>query len=106
MSILKQVLKQTVMYNITSSRSKQDHLRAFFVVFVQTPLHCAAIFGSLQCVEVLLKRGAGLEVVNGAGKTPIDFASENGRVHCLKLMEEFCHQTENKVAVMKKSKSW
>ncbi|CAG9320403.1 TRF4_3 [Blepharisma stoltei] len=42
-----------------------------------TPLHFAARFGHEQCVELLLKWNAKIDMKNNCGKSPYDEASEN-----------------------------
>lgn len=41
----------------------------------RTPLHVAALHGALQCVDLLLERGAKLTVVDTDGDTPLHLAS-------------------------------
>ena len=42
-----------------------------------TPLHLAVSFGSMQCVESLLRNRADINARDSYGKTPLDIANDN-----------------------------
>jgi hypothetical protein len=52
-----------------------------------TPLHFAAGFGSLRCIEVLLDSHAvSVDVTGGGKQTPLHFAVHNRHIACAKLL--------------------
>ena len=52
-----------------------------------TPLICAAVNGHLECVEILVKKGADVNLVSD-GRTALGAAAENGQHKCLKHLIE------------------
>ena len=52
----------------------------------ETALHKAAAKGSLDCVKLLVQRGANANLVDKQGKTPLLMAWENGHFECHKYM--------------------
>lgn len=55
-----------------------------------TSLHWASRFGSLQCTQFLLDRGANPFVRNHLGETPLELAAANNSVEQFRLMLEHC----------------
>ncbi|KAG6617713.1 fact complex subunit [Phytophthora cinnamomi] len=53
---------------------------------LNTPLHYAAYQGHASICDVLIKRGASINSVNGSGCTPMFFAAQQGRVEVVKLL--------------------
>ena len=54
------------------------------VLFSETPLHTAASMGYSECVRVLLKFGAGIEILMGAMKmSALHLAAQDGNVDCV-----------------------
>ena len=52
----------------------------------ETALHKAAAKGSLDCVQLLVQRGANVNLVDKQGRTPLLVAWENGHLECHKYM--------------------
>ena len=52
----------------------------------ETALHKAAAKGSLDCVKLLIQRGANVNLVDKQGRTPLLIAWENGHFECHKYM--------------------
>lgn len=50
-----------------------------------TPLHYAALFGSLKCVTLLLDNGAEPGLRNTSGQSPVDLAVERGQLGVVSL---------------------
>ena len=53
---------------------------------MHTPLHYASQFGHIECVEILLKKGADLALKNNIGATPSDICMN---IETRKLLNEF-----------------
>lgn len=54
------------------------------VLFSETPLHTAASMGYSECVRILLKFGAGTEILMGAMKmSALHLAAQDGNVDCV-----------------------
>ncbi|XP_067660652.1 uncharacterized protein [Haliotis asinina] len=51
-----------------------------------TPLHTAAGFGYAECVDVLLKAGADVNVQNNTGDTPLHRAAGQGSTECVDVL--------------------
>ena len=49
--------------------------------FNNRPLHLAALSGRAECVAVLLRHGAELDVKNKKAVTPLIYATSRGHVH-------------------------
>ena len=49
-------------------------------------LHEAAAWGSVPCMELLVKAGANVSAVNGGGWTPLHFAASNGQLDAIKYL--------------------
>ena len=49
----------------------------------QTPLHVAAIAGSVACLTYLVKKGADVDAQDIDFKTALHYAAENGRLECV-----------------------
>ena len=56
---------------------------------VETPLHVAANNGDLEIVELLIKAGANVNVLDGENNTPLYWASYHGHVDVVRLL---CNQ--------------
>lgn len=52
----------------------------------ETALHKAAAKGSLDCVKLLVQRGANVNLLDKQGRTPLLIAWENGHFECHKYM--------------------
>lgn len=52
----------------------------------ETALHKAAAKGSLDCVKLLVQRGANVNLVDKQGRTPLLIAWDNGHFECHKYM--------------------
>ena len=44
--------------------------------YKRTPLHCAVAYNSLYNADLLLRRGADVQLSDNEGKTPLDYAQE------------------------------
>lgn len=55
-------------------------------VYGMTPLHWASRAGSLECVKLLLDRGADVDTRNDARRTPLQLASERGKAGAIRLL--------------------
>ncbi len=44
--------------------------------YQRTPLHCAVAYNSVYNTDLLLRRGADVQLCDNEGKTPIDYAHE------------------------------
>ncbi|KAE9237230.1 hypothetical protein PF004_g8637 [Phytophthora fragariae] len=53
---------------------------------LNSPLHYAAYQGHARVCDILIKRGASVNAVNGSGCTPIFFAAQQGHVDVVKLL--------------------
>ena len=53
-----------------------------------TPLHCAAKKGELNCVQLLLDRGADVNMLDWIGWTPLRFSVQEGHSACARLLLE------------------
>ena len=53
-----------------------------------TPLHIVAQSGSVDCIELLLRRGANMEAVGSDGSTPLHIAARNGQLLAMKCLLE------------------
>lgn len=51
-----------------------------------TPLHLAVRQGKLQCVKLLLRGGANVNIANKDGFKPLYFAEENGYAEIIDLV--------------------
>ncbi|CAL1127891.1 unnamed protein product, partial [Cladocopium goreaui] len=51
-----------------------------------TPLHFAADNGQVECAQQLLAAKASVDIKNDSGKTPLDYAREEGRTEIMNLM--------------------
>ncbi|XP_004917938.1 ankyrin repeat and SOCS box protein 1 isoform X1 [Xenopus tropicalis] len=51
-----------------------------------SPLRIAATAGHADCVELLIRSGAQLELVDVKGQTPLYVAAENGHLECVKVL--------------------
>ena len=59
------------------------------VLFSETPLHTAASMGYSDCVKVLLKFGAGIEILMGQMKmSALHLAAQEGNVDCVEHLLE------------------
>jgi ankyrin repeat protein len=54
----------------------------------QTPLHSAALLGSLRATEVLVRRGAAIDKTDGGGRTAVMYAARNGRLEVFRFLVE------------------
>jgi ankyrin repeat protein len=52
-----------------------------------TPLHYAALQGSVEVTELLVEKGADRKVANMLGQTPADIAEREGNVGAATLLE-------------------
>lgn len=52
----------------------------------ETALHKAAAWGSLDCVKLLVQRGANVNIVDKQGRTPLFLSWESGHFECHKYM--------------------
>jgi ankyrin repeat protein len=55
----------------------------------RTPLHCAALHGRSENIEILIEEGASRDVKDNKGKTPLDYAINNtneGHIKCVALL--------------------
>ena len=54
-----------------------------------TPLHDAACFGRVDCVRVLIRRGADVEVGDDDyGRTPLELAEEENKHEAARIIRE------------------
>lgn len=53
-----------------------------------TPLHFCAAYDRRECMKLLLRSGADIEVKNSSNKTALDLAIENGRDVCKEMLEQ------------------
>ena len=53
-----------------------------------TPLILATYGGRVQVVKLLLEKGADPKLPDSSGKTPIDYARENGNLEIEELLEK------------------
>ncbi|XP_070395393.1 arfGAP with SH3 domain, ANK repeat and PH domain-containing protein isoform X3 [Dermacentor albipictus] len=58
-----------------------------------TPVHTAVLHNQTECIKLLLRSGAAVDVKNADNKTPLDLAKERGYHTCLELIE---HALQNK----------
>ena len=62
-----------------------------------TPLHAAALYGQLDCMELLLERGADVAAKTGGmgrGESPLHFACAGGVAACVRLLLQRGADTE------------
>jgi len=52
----------------------------------RTPLHSAALGGSLEAIELLLRRGANMNATAAGGGTPLHYAARYGKVEAASLL--------------------
>lgn len=53
-----------------------------------TPLHFCAAYDRRECMKLLLRSGADIEIKNSSNKTALDLAIENGRDVCKEMLEQ------------------
>ena len=53
-----------------------------------TPLHVAAKYGNLACLERLVESGGNPLAKDSLNKMPRDYAQENGQELCLEFLQE------------------
>lgn len=51
-----------------------------------SPLHEAAAYGHLKIVELLLEKGADVNIRNEGGETPLHYAAHNGHTQMMKIL--------------------
>ncbi len=66
----------------------------------RTALHWAVIKGSVDCVNILIKRGADVSKQDASGKTPLYYAAQSGNQELIKLLEAR-NATDVKLLVLK-----
>lgn len=64
------------MYN--ACVDKLFHEMSFLCSIFRTPIHWAAAFGQVQCVEVLLELGVNAAVLDADGGSPLFYATQSG----------------------------
>ena len=57
-------------------------------MFSRTPIHIAALNGSLQCLLALISRGSEVDVNDDAQRTPLSLAIENNKLTCVRSLIE------------------
>ncbi|XP_008558550.2 putative ankyrin repeat protein RF_0381 [Microplitis demolitor] len=73
----------TVVKFLLSKNAKVNH---YHKLAINTPLHLAVVNGYKSIVKELLERGAGINVVNSQGKTPLDIAIDKKYVSIIELI--------------------
>lgn len=63
--------------------------------YKRTALHFAALYGQLDIVSALVKKGANLNETDAAGKTPLDYANRYGHEKVAKLLK--CSGAEGEI---------
>ncbi|XP_077487926.1 arfGAP domain of ASAP isoform X3 [Amblyomma americanum] len=58
-----------------------------------TPVHTAVLHNQTECMKLLLRSGAFVDIKNADNKSPLDLAKERGYHTCLELIE---HSLQNK----------
>jgi ankyrin repeat protein len=53
-----------------------------------TPLHWAAFYGHVPCVQLLLMASVPVDVCDAEGSTPLQKAAFNGHTRCVQLLME------------------
>jgi Arf-GAP with SH3 domain, ANK repeat and PH domain-containing protein len=53
-----------------------------------TPLHFCAAYDRRECMKLLLRSGADIDIKNSSNKTALDLAMENGREVCKEMLEQ------------------
>ena len=53
-----------------------------------TPLYCAAYGGAINTTKYLIEQGANVKATNKEGKTPIDYALEEGHKEVAQYLKE------------------
>jgi len=56
----------------------------------------ASLYGDLEVVKLLLEKGANIDTVNNRGRTPLYWASRNGHLEVVKLLEKAKRQLTQK----------
>ena len=62
--------------------------------YKRTALHFAALYGQLDIVDALVKKGANINERDAAGKTPLDYANQYGHGKVAKLLKSSGAQGE------------
>ncbi|BBN16069.1 hypothetical protein MPTK1_7g03250 [Marchantia polymorpha subsp. ruderalis] len=77
-----------VEYVLQMLRDEPKLLNAGFFYERLAPLHVAAQQGQLQILQVLLERGAQVNILNSSGQTPLMLACKSGRWSCIEPLLE------------------
>ncbi len=62
--------------------------------YKRTALHFAALYGQLDIVDALVKKGANVNERDAAGKTPLDYANQYGHEKVAKLLKSSGAESE------------
>jgi ankyrin repeat protein len=60
----------------------------------KTPIHLAAECGALSLLLALIGRGAGVDTLDGQGRTPLVLAIENNKFACVRSLVELGSELE------------